>query len=83
MDILGVVMNNSIHISEPIPQLPPVAGEFCWFRTGEHQVVMERGTLKLILRYYGENVRMCTNGSETHETVLLDCTTGEAGSAIQ
>ena len=23
------------------------------------------------------------NDSETHETVLLDCTTGEAGSAIQ
>ena len=23
------------------------------------------------------------NDSETHETVLLDCTTGEAGSAVQ
>ena len=33
--------------------------------------------------YYSENAWGVRNDSETHETVLLDCTTVEAGSAIQ
>ena len=33
--------------------------------------------------FYSRNARGVRNDSETHKTVLLDCTTGEAGSAIQ
>ena len=33
--------------------------------------------------YYNENAWACAKWQETHETVLLDCTTGEAGNAIQ
>ena len=35
------------------------------------------------IRHYSENARCLRNDSEKHEAVLLDCTTGEAGRAIQ
>ena len=39
--------------------------------------------LQIILYFIARTHGGVRNDSETHETVLLDCTTGEAGRAIQ